>query len=457
VLSVACTVTFAVLLERPFNSDRLIALGLTTVAPVIYALATLRVRQRGVCGGRLWRPASLLVGEAAEVRLIQRRIPGACPTVLTVEGMHTVVFECTRTSDLVEPQTMLLLHGYASGGALYLFNIEALMTRYRVVVVDWLGCALSDRPRFAARGTAEAQEFFCGALERWRVAMSIERAVVVAHSIGGYLAAVYASTHADRVVHLVLISPVGVGRLPEPPPPPAVAAPAAGAGACAVAPAAAAAAAPDTESFLTHAIVSILPIHEYREADAAVRWAWRHDITPHTVLRWAGPLGPLIVRRLLPWYFKNRMHPKSPSRAILSMPKSPGDRALLSDLCAYVYNCLASDSSGECALDRLLLPSLEAKEPMGWRLIQALKPPPHAPPTATPQMGVTIIYGSRDWMRTMDGEDSGAPVCKALRECGIDAECVIVPLAGHFVFLDNPQGTNDVILRRVSPRIASGP
>lgn len=64
------------------------------------------------------------------------------------------------------------------------------------------------------RSTAEAEDFFLHALERWRQEMGIERFILVGHSLGGYLSAVYALRHPERVEKLLLLGPAGVPAKP---------------------------------------------------------------------------------------------------------------------------------------------------------------------------------------------------------------------------------------------------
>ena len=94
---------------------------------------------------------------------------------------------------------LVLLHGLSGSGRWWVRNVGPLAERFRVHVVDLIGFGHSRGPRrFALR---EASDY----LVRWLDQLGVDRAHLVGHSMGGFIAADLAADHPDRVDHLVLV------------------------------------------------------------------------------------------------------------------------------------------------------------------------------------------------------------------------------------------------------------
>jgi proline iminopeptidase len=104
-------------------------------------------------------------------------------------------------------------------------GLERLGERYRFHYFDQRGCGTSSRPfdRFASKNYFEnmvrlERTLGLGALiadvERIRRITGDDRAILVGHSFGGLLAALYAAEFPHRVAALVLIDPASVLRMP---------------------------------------------------------------------------------------------------------------------------------------------------------------------------------------------------------------------------------------------------
>lgn len=141
-------------------------------------------------------------------------------------------------------KTLVMMHGYGAGLAFFFKNFGALATglgpRWNIYALDWLGYGGSSRPKFNMKTTdlsktqeitlptafdsnktlsfkenvavRETEDWFVESLEAWRKAKNIDKFTLMGHSMGGYLAAVYAFRYPERVEKLVMVSPAGVER-----------------------------------------------------------------------------------------------------------------------------------------------------------------------------------------------------------------------------------------------------
>jgi proline iminopeptidase len=105
-------------------------------------------------------------------------------------------------------------------------GLEALGKDYRIQHYHQRGCGLSSRPFDRMNGGYydNMQELVrrlglraqIADIERIRRILGEERIILVGHSFGGFIAALYAAEFPDRVERLVLVAPAGVVRMPPP-------------------------------------------------------------------------------------------------------------------------------------------------------------------------------------------------------------------------------------------------
>eukprot|EP00047_Mylnosiga_fluctuans_P012377 m.25700 g.25700 ORF g.25700 m.25700 type:complete len:432 (+) comp4199_c0_seq2:45-1340(+) len=114
------------------------------------------------------------------------------------------------------PYPLVMLHGFGGGLGVFVKNIDALASRYKVYTFDSLGCGKSSRPRFPT-DTEGAENYFVESIEAWRKSMKLEQFVLLGHSFGGYQATCYAIRYPHRVKYLVLADPWGFPERPAGP------------------------------------------------------------------------------------------------------------------------------------------------------------------------------------------------------------------------------------------------
>lgn len=118
-------------------------------------------------------------------------------------GQHTLRYVDLNPSGT---RTVLFLHGLGSNLKFWRYQLDAFAAKgFRVIAIDQLGFGKSDKPaQFPYSMDAQA-EVVAEVLER----LTIPRAVVVGHSMGGEVALALALRFPEKVEALVLTSPAG--------------------------------------------------------------------------------------------------------------------------------------------------------------------------------------------------------------------------------------------------------
>ncbi|XP_055380468.1 (Lyso)-N-acylphosphatidylethanolamine lipase isoform X2 [Condylostylus longicornis] len=108
---------------------------------------------------------------------------------------------------------LVMLHGLGAGVALWVLNLDSLSTNRPVYAIDLLGFGRSSRPNFS-NDAMICEKQFVKSIEEWRREMSIDKMILLGHSMGGFLAASYSISYPDNVKHLILADPWGFPEKP---------------------------------------------------------------------------------------------------------------------------------------------------------------------------------------------------------------------------------------------------
>ncbi|KAK4248112.1 Alpha/Beta hydrolase protein [Corynascus novoguineensis] len=364
--------------------------------------------------------------------------------------------------------TLVMVHGYGAGLGFFYKNFEPLTRAqgWKLYALDMLGMGNSSRPPFRIRAKdpqekiAEAEGWFIDALEEWRKIRKIEKFTLLGHSLGGYLAVSYALKYPGRLNKLILSSPVGVpedpwavnAAMPEPQESTLaneftqdqesiVNSEPAGTNADYVR-----APASEKKSTATQANPSTTP--PKRPIPSWLVWLWDANVSPFSIIRMAGPLGPRFVSG---WTFRRFNH----------LP--PDEKEALH---TYSYALFRQRGSGEYVLPYLLAPGAYARSPIINRIQevgrQVLQPATETSP-AVRETGLPIVflYGENDWMDVAGGYAAEEKLNQRRRQALLDAtddekrrengsaKVLVVRKAGHNIHLDNPDEFNEVILREM--------
>ena len=400
-------------------------------------------------------------------------------------------FSVDRIGESVE-QNLVILHGYGAGLGFFYKNFESLSRAkgWKIYALDLLGMGRSSRPPFKIHAKErresiqEAENWFIDALEEWRISKKLDRFTLLGHSLGGYLAVAYALKYPGHLNKLILASPVGIPEDPnavnaEMPDPSIVnefsqdqeqttasnsnipdSAKSSG----------------DKNTFLVAPTNSQNPAKpDPKTPTQAPRsntrkllmYLWDANISPFSLVRWSGPLGPRFVSG---WTSRRFSH-------------LPPDEAQA--LHTYSYSLFKQRGSGEYALAYILAPGAFARNPLirrihgvGRQIItpsgettSSISLSASSAPRRETGVPVVLMYGENDWMDVNGGYASEEKLKEArekalqtatdeekARECG-DAKVLIIRKAGHHVYLDGWEEFNRVMLgemREVSFREKGG-
>jgi cardiolipin-specific phospholipase len=387
-------------------------------------------------------------------------------------------------------QHLVMLHGYGAGLGFFYKNFEPLsrLQGWQLHALDMLGMGRSTRPSFKIKAKGredairEAEAWFVDALEEWRIKRKIDRFTLLGHSLGGYMAVAYALKYPGHLNKLILASPVGIPEDPY-----AVTADVAEPSASTL---------PNELTQDQRDITSSSAIPEsipkttdgsfitgrQPPAEAAQpprrnlpKWfsyLWDANISPFSLVRWAGPLGPRLVSG---WTSRRFSHlPAEEAKALHD----------------YSYSIFSLRGSGEYALAYILAPGAFARSPLihrvqglGRQLIQnntsalphpitgataplnvedtpasATAPSASQPPQREKGLPVVFMYGDHDWMDVTGGHAAAARLEEEKKKILAEAtpeerrtdegssKVVVVNNAGHHLYLDGWEEFNGVVL-----------
>lgn len=377
-------------------------------------------------------------------------------------------FSVERVEEEVE-QNLVMLHGYGAGLGFFYRNFEGLsrVPGWKVYALDLLGMGRSSRPPFRIRAKdrqtsiREAENWFIDALEEWRIARKIDRFTLMGHSLGGYMAVAYALKYPGHLNKLVLASPVGI---PEDPyavnadmPDPSDSTMAnelsqdqteitngsnpdlAKAG--------------DKNKFLNQGPKDQETNKQgegpppRRQIPGWVKYLWDANISPFSIVRWSGPLGPRFVSG---WTSRRFSH-LGPEEA--------------KALHTYAYTLFKQRGSGEYALAYILAPGAFARSPLIRRIAGVGRQMISRDGSTTSSVATTqekengfpiiFMYGENDWMDVAGGYAAEQKINEAketvlgnasVEESNQDegaAKVMIIGKAGHHVYLDGWEEFNE--------------
>ncbi|KAA8498405.1 putative 1-acylglycerol-3-phosphate O-acyltransferase [Porphyridium purpureum] len=275
----------------------------------------------------------------------------------TGEFLNVVSFGKIRSDS---PIPLVLFHGWGASLGYYWKNVPGLCESFRVHLVDWRGMGGSSRPPYDLGMCArDAEQWFIAPLRTLLTELRRIDALgpaakfsIVAHSLGGFLMSLYALERPQDILNLVLVSPVGIPRVPPQKVPSHF---------------------PWSKWFVFHFVFTL----------------WGLNLTPMRVLRWSA--------------FLANVFPRAIARNII-LPRFPDEPSYVQRACVEYFEAVArAPGSGEYAINTVLEPGGYARAPLCDRLEPL-------------QVPVDFIYGETDWMDFTHGERLCRDVLKNVSE-----------------------------------------
>ncbi|KNG87499.1 putative alpha/beta hydrolase [Aspergillus nomiae NRRL 13137] len=364
-------------------------------------------------------------------------------------------------------QHLVMIHGYGAGLGFFYKNFEPLsrLKGWQLHALDLLGMGRSTRPPFRIKAKdredaiREAEAWFVDALEEWRIKRKIDRFTLLGHiGIPEDPYAVSADMPSESTMATEFSQDQrNIADSASSVPPETIQ--------------------KGDNNILLKGPPTGSAAPDQRPRRMVPKWfayLWDANISPFSLIRWAGPLGPRLVSG---WTSRRFSH-------------LPADEAKA--LHDYSYSIFSQRGSGEYALAYILAPGAFARSPLIRRIQgvgrQMLQTPSSSTQESTqsiessrqnlPQPDSTIasgsslstpakrenglpivfMYGDHDWMDVKGGMAAKAKLDAEKRkvlqnatpeERNADhgsAKVVVIKNSGHHVYLDGWEEFNSLVL-----------
>lgn len=145
--------------------------------------------------------------EAAETNLLARAGVQATPHNLDLDGERIHYLEAGNPS--LPP--LVMIHGRGGAAALFYTILPLLAPHRHCIAIDLRGWGLSSRAPFTGKTGQEAIEWWRDGALRTIEALGLQRFDLMGHSLGGITSLMVALAVPEKIDHIVLEDPAGLG------------------------------------------------------------------------------------------------------------------------------------------------------------------------------------------------------------------------------------------------------
>ena len=131
----------------------------------------------------------------------ERQRSGLVPRTIRVDGQNIAYLERKGEGD-----TIVLLHGFGANKDTWVRFIRYMPKKFRIVAIDMLGHGDSSRNMDLSYDAQHLTDAFSSTVE----ALGLQRFHLAGHSLGGYVAMLYAAKHPQKLITLSLFASAGV-------------------------------------------------------------------------------------------------------------------------------------------------------------------------------------------------------------------------------------------------------
>lgn len=131
--------------------------------------------------------------------------------------MHHVIIRQKEALQPTRKRKLLFLAGFGSSGASYFELYGELHKHFEVHIPDLLGFGSSGRPDFLCKTAEDTAAYFITCLRKWMDTTGFDKDgsySIMAHSLGCWIASLFAVQYPDKIDQLMFLSPACMARSP---------------------------------------------------------------------------------------------------------------------------------------------------------------------------------------------------------------------------------------------------
>ncbi|CAB4251879.1 similar to Saccharomyces cerevisiae YGR110W CLD1 Mitochondrial cardiolipin-specific phospholipase [Maudiozyma barnettii] len=296
---------------------------------------------------------------------------------------------------------LIFVHGYGAGLGFFIKNLEHMPlvdNQWCIHAIDMPGFGFSSRPKFLFQygktSATEVNDWFHTRINRWFEKRSLldkpQSNIVVAHSLGAYIMALYANKYPTHFKKLIMCSPAGVCH---------------------------------SKNIIQDKLNQRIQKHANLNPPWWYSKLWDMNFSPFAIIRNSGPFGSMITSG---WSYKR--FKRFPLQELSPSSLSKQQFELLHK---YTYSIFNRPGSGEYLLPFVLGCGGVPRDALEETIFKNI----NDPELFKAKCDWVWMYGENDWMN----KDGAQNISNNMNNIygNKKSKVIIVPGAGHHLYFDN--------------------